>query len=633
MSGTFRKILHLSTIFTCLIGCDFLAGKGGGTETESKVEVAGRAVNTDGSPAVGARVALRPADYLTDPVTPDDSLPRQETITDAQGRFQLSKLPPGAYRLEGSGSESGGFIQDFKIDRDSQTLVLPKATLLARGSIAGTFAPDSEMRLSRFVQVYGMERLVIADPTGAFLIGNLPPGNYDLRFSSTEPFRREAILRGITVVTGKPTPLDAVALIKEAKLAYSVDSVGLKIDGMDKGNPIILDNEFWGDGIEPGYLWTKASLGEVNLRGNIVTSEMVKPIRNTVPAQLVACQGVVRDAHLAGLGHIPDPVAGATERLLMPASGRIEDIVSTRSEGSDLIVAEARKATPEKPLLIVVGGPLTTVAQAYLTDPSIAARMVVAGMYSYTAQTYDTASDYLVARKCRFVQWGGNYSWGGSVDTSRLAAIPQSRLGVKVRAVLLTGKTGMPMGDVAAVAYLFNRACWSTADQSKVTPDLKISLASNITFDFLDIPKAANNWTAYHEEVMSTLADINAYAPYALPGKVEAEAYLGSSAATDLTIDSAAGNFGVTLAPGGWTEYRVSAKVGKGAVVLRYRSSAGAKISVSEAGGPQAQLDLPATAPWSASAQDSVSFSSGTGMLRIQSVSGTLDLDSWEALP
>lgn len=72
----------------------------------------------------------------------------------------------------------------------------------------------------------------------------------------------------------------------------------------------------------------------------------------------------VRDGavHIVGVG--PDnPIIGNT--------------VATATPGSDLIIAEARLASPEKPLVIVSGGPLTTVASALLLAPEIADRIVV----------------------------------------------------------------------------------------------------------------------------------------------------------------------------------------------------------------------------------------------------------------
>jgi purine nucleosidase len=47
------------------------------------------------------------------------------------------------------------------------------------------------------------------------------------------------------------------------------------------------------------------------------------------------------------------------------------------SEGVDFILEEARRATPDDPLWLVGLGPATDIASAYLTDPSIADRVVV----------------------------------------------------------------------------------------------------------------------------------------------------------------------------------------------------------------------------------------------------------------
>ena len=88
------------------------------------------------------------------------------------------------------------------------------------------------------------------------------------------------------------------------------------------------------------------------------------------------CQKLLSAARASGLRNIPDPVAGSDEALRKPASGKIEDTVFKPSPASDLIVAEAKKATPQKPLLVFAGGPCTTGATAYLTDPTIVDRMI-----------------------------------------------------------------------------------------------------------------------------------------------------------------------------------------------------------------------------------------------------------------
>jgi hypothetical protein len=613
-----------------LSGCfGDVAGKGGGTETESKV--AGRAVDQQGNPSVSARVVLRPSDYLADPVSneEDASKRRQETVTDAQGRYAFKGIPMGDYRLEISGAESGGSIRDFALARDSQALALAVDTVRPRGSIAGSFAPDSEAQLASFVQVFGMERLVKADPSGGFVLYNLPQGVYDIRCSSLQPFRRDAVRRRITVLSGEQTRIEPVTLAKEAKLAFSVDAIGLRIEGLDSTNPVILDNERWDNGVENEYVWAKASAGTLDLRGNIATQELQTSLGN-LDKQVAAGNRELRSANLAGFTGIPAVVRGAAAKLVLPASGRIEDIPAAPSAGSDLIVAEARKASPDKPLLVVVGGPLTTVAQAYLTDPSIASRMVVAGIFSYNLQSADSVANYLVAKKCRFVQWGRTYTWGGQRDSSRLQEIPLSRMGERVR-VYLAGTSKVSLGDLAPVAYLFDRGLWKTAQMVKVSSKLEVQTASDITFDFLDVPLAANDWSRYENGFYAALADPRAYHPLALPGRLEGEGFTGMSAGVGvLTSDSTTGEEAVAMGVGNWTEYKISvAAAGNQKLTLRYRTGGGARLSLGLPGKPiLAEIDLPASASWTETVLDSLPLEAGTYVLRITTTSGSCNIES-----
>ncbi len=622
-------ILPFSICLAALIlnGCLFgpVAGKGGGTETESKV--AGRAVNDDGSPAIFASVRLRPSDYLEDLVSTEEiSARRKDTVTDGRGNFSIKGLPAGDYRVEIAGSEARGYIHDFTI-HDSELVQLGADTVKPRGSIMGTFAPDSEAQLTRFVQVFGMERLITADHAGGFVVYNLPEGVYSIRCSSLQPFRRDAARHGIVVHSGQQTTISAVQLEKEAKLTFSVDAVGLRIGGIDGTNPFILDNERWDNGVENEYIWTKASLGLLDLRGNIVTNDHRSALPS-IPAHLAFGREELRLAQLSGIRNIPDLVPGAVARLVLPASGRIEDIQPAPSAGSDLIVAEARKATPEKPLVVVAGGPLTTVAQAYLTDPSIASRMVVAGVYTYSIQSADTVANYLVAKKCRFLQWGRNYVWGGRSDTTRSKDIPLTRMGEKVRTYLSVNLGKLPFGDLAPAAFMANRGLWKTAQMVKVSSTLEVQPASDITFDFLDIPEAANDWPAYTDEFFSTLANPDAYAPKSVPGSIPAEGYLSRAGVTAIAFDSTLASGGVTYAPGAYTEYRLAtAAAGKFSVTLHYRASQGAHLSLGSPGhAPLSEGDLPATLRWSDAVLDSVPLDTGITILRVTATGGRIDL-------
>ena len=49
---------------------------------------------------------------------------------------------------------------------------------------------------------------------------------------------------------------------------------GDAIQGISPDCPIIYDNDWWKDVPDASYLWAKASLGEADLRGNIVSRDM-----------------------------------------------------------------------------------------------------------------------------------------------------------------------------------------------------------------------------------------------------------------------------------------------------------------------------------------------------------------------
>jgi hypothetical protein len=149
--------------------------------------------------------------------------------------------------------------------------------------------------------------------------------------------------------------------------------------------PVIYDND---GAIESGftdiYVMALASARLVSLRGIITTcsygEEGRKPPLSAVPASEVVRerQELIEKARRSGMRHLPDATPGPSLSLKRPASGRIEDTVPHDTPGARLVIQQARKAPPGKPLVIVMGGQATCVVDAYLLDPAIADRMVLA---------------------------------------------------------------------------------------------------------------------------------------------------------------------------------------------------------------------------------------------------------------
>jgi hypothetical protein len=275
------------------------------------------------------------------------------------------------------------------------------------------------------------------------------------------------------------------------------------------------------------------------------------------------------------------------------------------------------------------------VAQAYLTDPSIASRMVVAGIFSFSTSSYDTLAAYLVSKNCRFVQWGRTYSWGETtvgLDTTSLANLPANRMVDNLRYWLYNNRPRLTFSDLAPLVYLFDKQAWKTTNMVKVSSRLVVQPASDITFDFLDIPVEANDWDRYQTAFFTTLLNDNLYQPKQLPATFDAEAYSSHAGTGLFFLGPTTGPSGVAFPTGAWTEYKVnSPRPEKYTLTLRYRSVSGGRLSI----GFKNQADavavaIPASSGWTKIATESISFDAGVSLLRIGSMNGKVDLSSIE---
>jgi hypothetical protein len=253
----------------------------------------------------------------------------------------------------------------------------------------------------------------------------------------------------------------AQALVPE----FSVTNGTLQLVGVSAADPVIYDNDWWTDVPDAAYLWAKASLGQCNLRGNIVSRDMwgwEKGYTYQLKQGMADCQKVLKAALASGLRNIPEPVLGSDEALRKPASGKIEDTVFKRSPGSDLIVAEAKKATPEKPLLVFAGGPCTTVATAYLTDPTIVDRMIVFQIDGGAYNGSDGWAWEIAMKRCRFANWARGYFWDKLQvwNPDRFEELPHNPLGDLLRTYATGGLArANQWGDGAWIFYTFDHRC------------------------------------------------------------------------------------------------------------------------------------------------------------------------------
>jgi hypothetical protein len=155
---------------------------------------------------------------------------------------------------------------------------------------------------------------------------------------------------------------------------------------VDGDNPFIYVNDQSTDNYNAELALGLANRGRIDLRGFLVgypreawrSSEQDREQYREAKEEFVTHHRRVREmAERSGLQNPPPAELGVFKHHARPESGRIEDTEPIGSPGTERIVREARKASREEPLVIVAGGDLCTIADAYLTAPSIAGSVVV----------------------------------------------------------------------------------------------------------------------------------------------------------------------------------------------------------------------------------------------------------------
>jgi hypothetical protein len=158
----------------------------------------------------------------------------------------------------------------------------------------------------------------------------------------------------------------------------------------DHRNPVLYDNDDHRDVYTDEYLFALASAGSIDLKGIITT---YSADRVEYDLFIKGRQEIINMARESGFTNLPDATAGPYVPLQRPATNRIEDTQPLNSDGGRIIVEAALQATKKRPLVIIAGGQLTAIADAYLQNPEIADKIIVSGIFGARDKTYNAGLD------------------------------------------------------------------------------------------------------------------------------------------------------------------------------------------------------------------------------------------------
>jgi len=211
---------------------------------------------------------------------------------------------------------------------------------------------------------------------------------------------------------------------------------------VDERNPVILTNDGAFDNWVGEYAVLLANGGGSELAAIVVSASPAWP---KLEENIAGWRGLVEAARKSGLKNIPAPTPSFNSRLTVPSSGKIEDTAAKGSEGAQAIVElSAKLSLPYRPVVIVTGGALTDIADAYLIDPGVVDRVVVVSSLGALDATgaamampngeMDPWADRIVTTHFRYIQVSAFYDQLADVPDSRRLDLPKNELGDWMRA-------------------------------------------------------------------------------------------------------------------------------------------------------------------------------------------------------
>lgn len=186
MNNIKLNIAMIITVFViplCIIKCIISDPIAGGTETGDAI---GYLYNTNGTPAVNAKVFAIPSDHNPNPGSGRNDIIIDSTITNDNGEYSFDSLPGGYYNIYGDGDIGLSYNDSILINEDTSNSI-PPDTLECAGSLRGVIRlqPGDDSR-TVIILVFGTKAWTApVDSIGNFTLASMAEGTYHVRILTT----------------------------------------------------------------------------------------------------------------------------------------------------------------------------------------------------------------------------------------------------------------------------------------------------------------------------------------------------------------------------------------------------------------------------------------------------------------
>lgn len=245
-----KKLVSLSFLLpiACFLFSCQSTQTGNPVDPNHTEQIYGYLYNSDGTPAVNARISLIPSKSIPatsllkkSNVTPTSSkelsasATTADGVTDKHGRYSFSYVPSDTYNIFGNGNGNLSYHPSISISSDKDSVLQANDTLNPPGSLKGRVIANPPIDPRRiFVLVIG--GYIVRwpdDSTGNFTLNNMAEGTYHIRFLPTDP-NTPVFDTTVTISSGKETDIGTVVLETSAAKKAKIDSIHAEKDSVVK---------------------------------------------------------------------------------------------------------------------------------------------------------------------------------------------------------------------------------------------------------------------------------------------------------------------------------------------------------------------------------------------------------------